>query len=183
MRAFNDGLRLKSIAIACIASLAILLLPANGSEPALAQADATVSIADFSFSPASLTIEAGTTVTWVNNGAAPHTATGDGGSFDTGQIAAGGSAGITFDTPGTYTYICSIHPQMTGTIVVTAAGDDGDDDGGTDGDDDGGTQLPDTGVGSSLGGNDASSMGLIRILIAGALFTAGFSLRRRSSAQ
>jgi plastocyanin len=78
-----------------------------------------VTIQDFAFGPETLEITAGTTVTWTNNDSAAHTATADDGSFDTGTIDSGGSASVTFDTPGTYTYICAFHPNMTGTIVVT----------------------------------------------------------------
>ncbi len=80
---------------------------------------AAVMIQDFAFSPASLQIAAGTTVTWTNGDSAAHTATADDGSWDTGSIDGGASASITFDTPGTYTYHCMFHPNMTATIVVT----------------------------------------------------------------
>jgi plastocyanin len=85
-----------------------------------AQGTAAVTIANFAFDPATLTIEVGTTVTWTNQDSAAHTATGD--TFDTGELAQGESGSVTFDTEGTFDYICSIHPNMTGTIVVTAAG-------------------------------------------------------------
>ncbi|MDQ3654712.1 MAG: ScyD/ScyE family protein [Chloroflexota bacterium] len=78
-----------------------------------------VTIQDFAFVEGTLEIAAGTTVTWTNNDSAPHTATADDGSFDTGTIESGGSTSATFDTPGTYTYACAFHPNMTGTIVVT----------------------------------------------------------------
>ena len=78
-----------------------------------------VEIVNFAFAPQTLEIAAGTTVTFVNNDTSPHTATADDGSFDTGAIDPGASAEATFDTPGTYTYICSFHPNMTGTIIVT----------------------------------------------------------------
>jgi plastocyanin len=140
-----------------------------------AQDTATVEIADFTFSPGQITVTAGTTVTWVNNDSAPHTATGDGGEFDTGTINSGGSASITFNTAGTFTYHCEIHPNMTATIVVQAA-----DDGGDDGDDGGGPELPNTGVGLTasgpLGGSGAAGLaGLASLTLA----IAGLALRRR----
>lgn len=92
--------------------------PAADTVPAEAEA-MVVSIKDFSFQPATLEIAAGTTVTFVNNDGVPHTATADDGSFDTGNLDSGASAEITFDTPGTYTFACKYHPNMTGTIVVT----------------------------------------------------------------
>jgi plastocyanin len=84
-----------------------------------AGATAGVAIADFAFVPAELSIAAGTTVTWTNRDSVPHTATAGDGSFDTGTIDGGASAGATFATPGTFTYACAFHPNMTGTIVVT----------------------------------------------------------------
>lgn len=88
---------------------------------AVLAADESVSIADFAFDPATVTIDAGDSVTWANNDSTPHTATAGGGAFDTGSIGAGGSASITFDTAGTFAYVCSIHPQMAGTVVVQGA--------------------------------------------------------------
>jgi plastocyanin len=79
----------------------------------------TVTIQDFTFGPATLEITAGTTVTFTNMDSASHTATADDGSWDTGTIDGGASATLTFDTPGTYTYKCAFHPNMTGTIVVS----------------------------------------------------------------
>jgi hypothetical protein len=111
-----------------------------------------------------------------------HTATGDNGSFDTGDIAAGSSATITFDNPGTFTYHCAIHPNMTGTIVVQAAGGGGggnSDGGNTGGNPGGGTtqQLPNTGSGGLPGGGmDLAAF----IVLAGlTIGIAGFAMRRR----
>ena len=82
---------------------------------------ATVTMIDFAFQPATLTIKPGTTVTWVNNGAVAHEPSGTG--FDTGPIQPGQSASHTFATAGTIAYKCLIHPTvMTGTIIVTSAG-------------------------------------------------------------
>ena len=96
----------------------------------------SVAIRDFSFSPSALTIKAGMTVTWTNNGSSAHTTTSDTGVWDSPTLGApsgggaygGGTAGgtfqATFQTPGTYTYHCKIHPpstypSFTGTITVT----------------------------------------------------------------
>jgi plastocyanin len=78
----------------------------------------TVSIVNFAFDPAELTVPAGTTVTWENTDTAPHTATAEDGSFDTGRIDQNASASVTFDEPGTFAYVCSFHPNMMGTITV-----------------------------------------------------------------
>jgi plastocyanin len=78
-----------------------------------------VEIKGFAFNPATITVPVGTTVTWTNQDAAPHTATADDKSFDTGRLDQGQSGSVTFDMPGTYTYTCTFHPNMKGTVVVT----------------------------------------------------------------
>jgi plastocyanin len=83
-------------------------------------ADGAVTIACFAFDPASVTVQVGDSVTWTNQDSTAHTATAAG-AFDTGNIASGASATVTFDTAGTFAYACSIHPTMTATVVVQAA--------------------------------------------------------------
>lgn len=83
----------------------------------------TDSSGSFAFSPATLTIKAGTTVTWKNTTAAPHTVTSDDGkSFDSGTskpiAAQNGTFSFTFTTPGTFAYHCEIHPFMKAKIIV-----------------------------------------------------------------
>jgi plastocyanin len=83
----------------------------------------TNSSGSFAFSPASLTIKSGTTVTWKNTTAVPHTVTSDDGkSFDSGTAnpiaAQSGTFSFTFATPGTFAYQCAIHPFMKATISV-----------------------------------------------------------------
>ena len=87
------------------------------SAPSASKA-ATVEISSFSFQPATITVDAGTTVTWVNKDSVPHSATSDNGAFDTGTFANGESRSFTFTTPGTYAYHCVIHPSMHGTVQV-----------------------------------------------------------------
>ena len=84
-------------------------------------AEESVTIENFAFDPADLTVSVGDTVTWSNDDSAAHTATADGGSFDTGTIASGNAKSVTFSKAGTFTYHCSIHATMTGRIVVEAA--------------------------------------------------------------
>jgi plastocyanin len=79
---------------------------------------AKVEIADFAYDPDPVTIEAGGKVIWLNQDSAPHTATAEDGSFDTGTLQQGKLKSETFKTPGTYTYVCQIHPSMRGTVVV-----------------------------------------------------------------
>ena len=77
-----------------------------------------VEIVDFAYDPDPTTIQAGGKVTWINRDSAPHTATADDGSFDTGTIDQGKLKSESFKQPGTYTYICTIHPSMHGTVEV-----------------------------------------------------------------
>jgi plastocyanin len=79
---------------------------------------AKVEIADFAYDPDPVTIEAGGKVIWINRDSAPHTATAEDGSFDTGTLEEGKLKSESFKEPGTYAYICSIHPQMHGTVEV-----------------------------------------------------------------
>lgn len=77
-----------------------------------------VQIKNFSFTPANLTVKVGQKVTWTNQDNVGHSATADDNSFDTGVLAQGQSGSVTFSKPGTYTYHCSVHPNMHGTIIV-----------------------------------------------------------------
>jgi len=81
-----------------------------------------VEIADFAYDPDPVTIEAGGKVIWQNEDSVPHTATAEDGSFDTGTIEEGKLKSENFKQPGTYEYVCSIHPQMHGTVEVVEAG-------------------------------------------------------------
>ncbi len=87
---------------------------------------------DLFFSPVSVSIAVGDTVTWHNTGQAPHNATADDGSFKTPTINNGESASHTFTQAGTFSYICTIHPQMKGTIRVLSSGGGGGGSGGGD---------------------------------------------------
>ncbi len=78
----------------------------------------TVLISNFAFNPQAITVAKGTTVTWKNEDAATHTATADAGQWDTHSIIGGASGSITFNTPGTFTYHCTQHPMMTGSVTV-----------------------------------------------------------------
>jgi plastocyanin len=78
----------------------------------------TIATQDYLFNPVRVVIPAGTTLTWQNDGAVVHTATAQDGSWNTGDIPAGGSASITFDKSGTFLYNCTPHPWMLGEITV-----------------------------------------------------------------
>jgi plastocyanin len=94
---------------------AAVATPTSSAGPVATNA---VTIVDFGFKPAGVTVKAGTTVTWTNHGRT-HTVTADDGSFDSGHIASGGAFSMTFKKAGTYAYHCSIHPSMVAQVVVT----------------------------------------------------------------
>jgi plastocyanin len=96
--------------------------PAPATPKAKQDNQQTVSIQDFNFSPAQLTVQPGTTVTWVNQGNAPHTVTWDDGSFDSGRLQPGESFSHTFESPGTVAYHCEIHREMTASVTVRGGG-------------------------------------------------------------
>ncbi|BBZ73624.1 hypothetical protein MPRS_47170 [Mycobacterium paraseoulense] len=78
-----------------------------------------VSIDNFAFAPATLTVAVGTTVTWTNRDEEPHTVAASDGSFHSPGMGTGATFTHTFTDPGTFDYVCSIHPMMHGTVVVT----------------------------------------------------------------
>ncbi len=79
-----------------------------------------VTIANMSFSPSTITVKVGTTVTWKNNDGYAHTVTSDDGTnFNSGNLGAGASFSYTTKTVGTFDYHCNIHSGMSGTLVVT----------------------------------------------------------------
>jgi plastocyanin len=80
-------------------------------------ADQDVAISGFSFSPRTVTVNVGDSVTWTNSDAQTHTAT-SGSGWDTGDIGNGESKSVTMSRAGTFDYICAIHPTMTGTVIV-----------------------------------------------------------------
>ena len=96
-------------------------LLAGAIQPVYAQDHGEVTIVDFAFEPATIEVSAGATVSWTNTGEVVHTVTADNGSFNSGEMNPGATVTGTFNTPGTFTYHCSIHPDMTGTLVVTDA--------------------------------------------------------------
>lgn len=100
-------------------------IPAGGSATAptgtasAPQGPNEVDITGFAFAPARLTVPAGTTVTWSNRDEEPHTVVADDGSFHSPGMGTGNTYTYTFTAPGTFDYVCSIHPFMHGTVVVT----------------------------------------------------------------
>lgn len=79
-----------------------------------------VLIQNMAFNPATITVNAGTTVTWTNKDAIAHTVTSDNSLFNSGSIGSNGTYSYTFQTAGSFPYHCSIHTMMTGSVVVNA---------------------------------------------------------------
>ena len=88
--------------------------------PSVAQTaePARIVVKNFMFQPMSLTVKAGSTVTWTNMDEEPHTVVSTGGVFRSNALDTKDSFSFKFDKAGTYGFVCSIHPQMVGTIVV-----------------------------------------------------------------
>jgi plastocyanin len=82
----------------------------------------TVGARDDKFDPATLNVQVGTTVQWVNNDKHPHTITSNDSKWDSGDLAWGATYSVTFKTPGTYRYHCKHHKGMEGTIIVGEPG-------------------------------------------------------------
>ncbi|HTC64798.1 MAG TPA: cupredoxin family copper-binding protein [Candidatus Saccharimonadales bacterium] len=119
---------MKSIKLICAAAaiLATALALGAAARPGLAgsesdkPASATeIKIDNFSFGPATLTVPAGTTITWKNNDDVPHVVSSDDGKmFKSKALDTDDHFSFTFTKPGTYNYYCAIHPKMTARIVV-----------------------------------------------------------------
>jgi plastocyanin len=78
----------------------------------------TVTIEGMRFQPQTLTVNAGDTIVWVNNDLVPHTASSRAGGFDSGEIGSGASWRQIVERPGSFAYVCTYHPMMTGLIVA-----------------------------------------------------------------
>ena len=162
--------------------------PAPKPDPevkAIAAASGSVTIADFSFAPATFTINQGDTVTWVNNGPTAHSATANNGSFNTGILKAGQSASHTFAQAGTFSYYCQPHPFMKASIVVQAAQTGGTSGGSTDSGATGSTGSSGTGATAAQAdggptlpntGGDAAPL----VILGGLMLVLGFGIHRRS---
>jgi plastocyanin len=108
-----------------VPSMQVLLLGAMAavvtyvtSAAAAPEGSTIVMAKDFMFAPTSLTVVAGSTVTWTNKDDEPHTVVSEGGLFRSAALDTNESFSFRFDKPGTYRYMCTIHPRMAGTIVV-----------------------------------------------------------------
>ena len=104
--------------IAALSATAFMLALPSDSGAAPAADSNTIVLKDFHFSPMALTVAAGTTVIWKNLDGEPHTVVSDAGLFRSGGLDQNDSFTFKFDKPGTYKFLCSIHPNMMGTIIV-----------------------------------------------------------------
>jgi plastocyanin len=92
--------------------------PGAGKEMPTSSSPNQVVVENFSFQPGTLTVKAGTTVTWVNHDDEPHTVNENNKTFKSGTLDTDGKFSYKFTSPGTYSYFCSLHPRMTGQIIV-----------------------------------------------------------------
>lgn len=97
-----------------MAAVPLALVVAAETQPAPAQ----IVIDTFAFAPRDLTVAPGTTVTWVNKDETPHTIVTDDEAIRSGALDTGDQFSFRFDSTGTYAYHCSLHPHMTGTVIV-----------------------------------------------------------------
>jgi plastocyanin len=109
-------IRVAAILAATVFAAAATLPAASARAP-----ETEVKIDNFAFAPQRIVVQAGTTVTWINADDAPHTVASSTKVFKSGALDTEDKFSFTFTTPGTYDYFCSLHPHMTGTVVVEAA--------------------------------------------------------------
>lgn len=100
--------------------LAALAIPATLAISAPAAAPVAVKISNFTFGPKAVTVKVGQTITWTNDDDIPHTVVATDKSFRSKVLDTGQSFSFTFTRPGQFAYFCSLHPMMTGKVIVTA---------------------------------------------------------------
>jgi amicyanin len=105
------------ISTAALAGAGAVLTTAAAAAPA----GASVSIDNFTFSPPTITVAAGSTVTWVNQDDIPHTVVASDKAFKSKVMDTDEKFSFTFTRPGEYAYFCSLHPHMVGKVVVKAS--------------------------------------------------------------
>ncbi len=112
------ALGLAVMTVAAVALIATKQQAVQASTQATQAATAEVKIDNFSFGPAALTVAVGATVTWVNHDDIPHTVVSTEGAFKSKVLDTDEKFSFTFSKAGSYPYFCSIHPKMTGKVVV-----------------------------------------------------------------
>ena len=117
------ALVLGAVGVTALLAAALPKLTAAGEAVVQAGASpATIDIDNFAFAPATLTVTAGTTVTWKNEDDSPHRIGDKNGTFKSAALDTDDTFSHTFAAPGEYPYICTIHPYMAGKIIVKPAG-------------------------------------------------------------
>ena len=111
----------RNIWVAIALTAAVLAAAATFPAASVKAADTEVKIDNFAFAPQRTTVKAGTTVTWINGDDIPHTVASSSKLFKSKTLDTEDKFSFTFTTPGDYEYFCSLHPHMTGAIVVEAA--------------------------------------------------------------
>jgi len=119
MTTIARNIRIAAFAIAVFAVAATL--PAASARATETELKIEVKIDNFAFAPQRIVVKAGTTITWINADDAPHTVVSTAKLFRSSALDTTDKFSFTFATPGTYEYFCSLHPHMTGTVVVEAA--------------------------------------------------------------
>ena len=107
--------------VAAAFGVVLLVAAATFAARSAPATDAEVDIDQFTFLPQRITVKAGTTVTWINEDDVPHTIVSSSKVFKSKALDTADKFSFTFTTPGTYEYFCSLHPHMTGAVVVEAA--------------------------------------------------------------
>jgi plastocyanin len=110
-----------NICVATVLAVAVFAVAATFPAASAQTADMEVKIDNFAFAPQRVTVKAGTTVTWINDDDIPHTVASSTKVFKSSALDTKDKFSFTFAMPGTYEYFCSLHPHMTGAIVVEAA--------------------------------------------------------------
>jgi plastocyanin len=112
--------RILSFQAAALATAAVMMMAVATMTHAAPPASAAVRIDNFTFKDPVVTVKPGTTITWTNGDAVPHTVVAKDGSFRSKVLDTGDRFSFTFAKPGQFGYFCSLHPHMTGTVVVKA---------------------------------------------------------------
>ena len=177
--------RLSAVALVLLVSVTLVACTPTAATPSPGGASSSpgsvqnvVTISNFAFSPATITVPVGTKVTWTNQDSTDHTVTADNGTtFDSGHIAPGATFSFTFTTAGTFPYHCNIHTSMTAKVIVTAATSTASlspSSGGT-------TTPPPTGTASDRPSSNSTPLFALLICLAfGGLGVAAVEARRRS---
>ena len=147
--------RSAAILASAVAAVVVFVAMVLTSAPSHA-ATTNVTIVDYAFSPASITVHVGDTITWTNQDTAPHTVTSSSGpaKLDSPQLEKGQSWSFTFTKAGDYEYYCAVHPDMKGKVIVV-----GDDTATTAPPSTTTTAAPSGGSGSGSGSGDGMNMG------------------------